>query len=53
MNERATDAGRGTQKDVWNVDLIVGRGYALASFYSGDIDPDTPDMSDGIGPAVL
>jgi hypothetical protein len=50
MNERATDAGRGSQQDVWNIDKIVGRGYALACFYSGDVDPDTPDMTDGIGP---
>jgi dienelactone hydrolase len=50
-NERATDKGRGTQKDVWNIDLIIDRGYGLACFYSGDVDPDTPDMSDGIGPA--
>jgi hypothetical protein len=50
VNERATDAGRGSQKDTWNADLIVSRGYALASFYSGDIDPDTPEMADGIGP---
>lgn len=51
MNERATDKGRGGQKDVWNIDLILDRGYALACFYSGDVDPDTVDMSDGIGPA--
>ena len=51
VNERATDKGRGGQKDVWNIDLILQRGYALACFYSGDVDPDTPDMSDGIGPA--
>ncbi len=51
VNERATDAGRGSQKETWNADLIVSRGYALASFYSGDIDPDTPDLRDGIGPA--
>jgi dienelactone hydrolase len=50
MNARATDAGRGSQKDVWNIDKIIGRGYALACFYSGDVDPDTPDMTDGIGP---
>ena len=50
-DERATDEGRGSQKDTWNVDLIIDRGYALAAFYSGDIDPDTADMSDGIGPA--
>jgi hypothetical protein len=52
-NERATDKGRGSQKDVWNVDLIVDRGYALASFYSGDVDPDTADLSDGIGPTYF
>jgi hypothetical protein len=52
-DERATEEGRGSQKDVWNVDLIVDRGYALASFYSGDIDPDTPDLADGIGPTYF
>ncbi|HND50774.1 MAG TPA: acetylxylan esterase [Pirellulaceae bacterium] len=48
--ERATEKGRGGQADVWNADLIVERGYALVTFYSGDIDPDTPDFSDGIEP---
>lgn len=47
-NDHATPAGRGSQADAWNVDLIIERGYALASFYSGDIDPDTADFSDGI-----
>jgi (4-O-methyl)-D-glucuronate---lignin esterase len=51
VNERATDKGRGSQKDVWNVDLILDRGYGLACFYSGDVDPDTADKADGIGPA--
>ncbi len=47
-NDHATEKGRGSQKDVWNVDLIIDRGYALATFYSGDIDPDTPDFADGL-----
>jgi len=51
VNERATDKGRGGQADVWNIDLIIDRGYALACFYSGDVDPDTPDLNDGVGPA--
>lgn len=51
VNERATDAGRGGQTDVWNIDLIIDRGYALACFYCGDVDPDNPDLTDGIGPA--
>jgi len=51
VNNRSTEKGRGGQADVWNVDLIVSRGYGLATFYSGDIDPDTPDFSDGIEPS--
>jgi hypothetical protein len=51
VNNHATAKGRGAEKEKWNVDLIIERGYALACFYHGDIDPDTPDMSDGIGPA--
>jgi (4-O-methyl)-D-glucuronate---lignin esterase len=45
---RATDAGRGTQEDVWNVEQIIDRGYAFATIYCGDIDPDRPDVRDGI-----
>ncbi|WP_254510899.1 glucuronyl esterase domain-containing protein [Anatilimnocola floriformis] len=47
-NDHATAAGRGSQADVWNVDLIIAKGYAFASFYSGDIDPDTADFGDGL-----
>jgi hypothetical protein len=50
-NERATEKGRGGQSEVWNLDLIVERGYALACFYNGDLDPDTADFSDGIEPS--
>lgn len=52
-NERATEKGRGTQASVWNLDLIVERGYGLACFYSGDVDPDTADFSDGIAPSFF
>ena len=51
VNERATDKGRGGQEDVWNIDFVIDRGYSLACFYCGDVDPDNPDMTDGIGPA--
>lgn len=51
VNEHATEAGRGTQAHDWNVDLIIDRGYAFACFRSADLDPDTPDFSDGIEPA--
>lgn len=52
-NERATDKGRGKQFDVWCPDLLVERGYALATCYNGDIDPDTPELTDGIHPHYL
>ncbi|MDA1166364.1 MAG: acetylxylan esterase [Planctomycetota bacterium] len=48
----ATEEGRGGQVDVWNVEKIIDRGYALATFYYGDVDPDksTNDFTDGVQP---
>ena len=51
--ERATDAGRGGQADVWNAEQTIDRGYALATFYNGDLDPDVPDFTDGVHPYYL
>lgn len=47
-HHRATDAGRGQQADVWAIDQSVDRGYAVATFYNGDIDPDRPHARDGV-----
>jgi hypothetical protein len=49
-DNRATEAGRGTQVDVWALDDVIARGYAVATFYSGDIDPDRPDVREGVQP---
>jgi hypothetical protein len=49
-DNRATDEGRGTQVDVWALDQSIARGYAVATFYSGDVDPDRADMRLGIQP---
>ncbi len=51
-NNRATDASRGTSKDVWNVEDAIDRGYAVATFYSGDIDPDRSDVREGVQRAI-
>jgi hypothetical protein len=50
VRHQATDAGRGSQADVWAVENAVDRGYALATCYSGDIDPDRNDDMDGVQP---
>jgi hypothetical protein len=49
-NNRATEAGRGTQVDVWALEGSLDRGYAVATFYSGDVDPDRADVRAGIQP---
>src|SRR5205807_1091545 len=49
-NSRATDAGRGKQIDVWALEQSIDRGYAVATFYNGDIDPDQSEVRGGIQP---
>lgn len=47
-NNAATPAARGSQAADWPLERVVDRGYALAAFYSGDIDSDRASVSDGI-----
>ncbi len=42
---RADEKFRGVDAGVWNAELIVERGYALASFFSGDLAPDRADLA--------
>jgi dienelactone hydrolase len=44
----ATEAARGAQEADWPLAEIVRRGYALAAFYSGDVDSDRKDASTGL-----
>jgi hypothetical protein len=51
-DHRATAEGRGKQADVWAIEQSIDRGYAVATFYCGDVDPDRPDVREGIQPHI-
>jgi hypothetical protein len=56
IDGHATDAARGSSASAWPVERILDRGYALATVYYGDIEPDKANgLKDGVrahfGPA--
>ena len=45
---KATNEGRGTRLDRFEFEYAVDRGYAVATFYHGDVDPDVNDFDNGV-----
>ena len=43
INNHATDSSRGAEATQWEVKEILSHGYAIATAYCGDLEPDNPE----------
>jgi hypothetical protein len=43
LAEHGIEGSRGSRAERWQVEKILGRGYALVTAFYGDLEPDSPD----------
>jgi hypothetical protein len=43
VNNRATEKGRADQASRWQLDYLISQGFAVATAYYGDFEPDHPE----------
>jgi hypothetical protein len=43
VDNRSTEDTRGTERDRWPLELILAEGFAVATYYYGDVEPDRND----------
>ena len=47
-NNHAAEVARGTQTNVWELEQSISRGYAVATYYCGDVEPDVTNAAGGV-----
>jgi hypothetical protein len=52
VNHHAVEAGRGKDLKSWAFEPIIKRGYAAATYYLGDVEPDTTNAVGGVREAI-
>jgi len=43
-----TEAGRAKQLGIWNIEQSIDRGYAVATYFCNDVEPDEADPTNGV-----
>ncbi len=48
FKESDTDPTRAVKSERWPAEAVIARGFAIASFYASDVDPDQPSFDNGV-----